>query len=367
MDSSAIRQASVSGVLERALPWLRFALAWPLLAGVSSSLADGPRRDYPNHWSPTDVAFKEAMSDDLSFGVGKGRTQAGSIAAWEGFLSKENVAPEQRVFATWRIASMCAYNFDPRRGEGPDMVKAERLLRSARDMLPQAISLETVNAATLHASLPGTPIEKARRKAENYLWFRTRTDKMVADSAARTSPRGRIVAAAFYTQLLEGESLPPAEDSSAESIARRANALRSVLSKGEDCVVQQIADFIASSRDEWAIEALLKAVRGVADPVDLRRWRYAKTESRADWDTDRTIRSDDFLTGTTMPASPTAALVTSSPAKGAEDPPDAPAHSSIPRSGEPMSLMWLVVAVGAVLLVVAAGLVLRIRTRRGGG
>ena len=219
-------------------------------------------------WSEKDIALKKAMNRDLSFGVGQGRTQAGAIQAWEEFLNLEGISDEQKLFATWRIASLYAYNFDPvEREEKPNMDRAEKLFREVRDLIPGLVSLETINAATQHASMWGSPIERAMRKAENYRWLLTRSQEMLANSAARVSRHGYIVGEKFYGQTLN----PPRA-----SLQERHQLLEHLLKDGQENIVKQITEFIEWSQDKQAVDALLASVADTAAPEHLEQWRNTR-------------------------------------------------------------------------------------------
>ena len=253
-----------------------------ILAMVSFAfrLAAEEVKTWPDTWSTNDIAFKEAMKRDLSFGIGKGRTQHGAIEAWEDFLRRED-SRERRAFAIWRLASLWAYNFDPiERKEKPDMQRAEKLLQQVRELIPEIISNETVNAGTLYASLPGDPAARAARKADVYRWFKTRTREMIVDSTARVSRDGYLVSEQFYGETLT--TLPSSSEQKRELVER-------LLREGEEDLVEQITEFIKWSRDGVAVAALLNKVENVAEPEQLKIWRATKGRSTLHTDVDNVI------------------------------------------------------------------------------
>jgi len=243
---------------------------------------------YPPDWSETDIAFKEAMNYDLSFGIGVGRTQPGAIRAWEKFLAVGGISEEQRLFALWRIASLCSYNLDPvDRKEKPDEARSERLFKQVRDLIPGLVCNETINAATQHASHWGTPMERAMRKAENYRWFRTRTDEMIEMSASRVSKFGSMLPQKYRT----GRTLKPAVG----SLEERRKRLRRMLKEGEESLVNHIAEFIEWSPDGLAVAVLLKSVEDIADPSHLETWRNTKSRFESEWETsNKTTETEDI-------------------------------------------------------------------------
>ena len=238
--------------------------------------ADEDELNYPSEWSQTDIEFRKTVKLEWY----EAGTQAGAIAAWERVLDIDGISPEQRLFATWRIASRCAYQLDERRGEKPDMAKAERLFKKARDMIPGRVSMEAINAATQHASMWGTEIERARRKVDNYRWFRTRTEEMVEDSVDRVSYSGRVVGEEFLSETMHSPQV---------SVDKRRKELRLQLAQGEECLVRQISEFIEWSNDGWAVKGLLSAVEDIADPVHLKTWRNTTSKFEQEWDVDAPI------------------------------------------------------------------------------
>ena len=112
---------------------------------------------------PADIAFKETMNVDLSFGKGNRRTQMGAIHAWEELLKRNDISDVQRLYATWRIASLYGYNYNPERGEQtyPDI--SVKKFGEVIHMIDGFYSLEKINAATHYSSFPGTHMERAKR------------------------------------------------------------------------------------------------------------------------------------------------------------------------------------------------------------
>lgn len=220
-------------------------------------------------------AFRKAIDADLSFGIDPARTQPAAIKAWEEVLKLEDASPEQKVFAAWRIGSLCAYNFDPvERKEKPDMEKADKYFRMARDLMPGTISVETMNATTQLSSLPGSPIERVRRFVEGYKWMQSRTPEMVAASAFRVSRHGYLIAEPLYTR---SKAVPPVKTDENELV------LKKMLKDGRQTVSDQIAGFLKYAPDGWERNALLDALRNTGDAQDLKEWREIRSEFESKW------------------------------------------------------------------------------------
>lgn len=243
----------------------------------SAALANGPA------WTAAEAAFKTAMNEDLSYGVGGGRTQQKAIAVWEVFLKREDVLPQQRLFATWRIGSLCSVNMYP--SDKPDMARAAKLFKQARAMMPEMISVETINSTTIYGSLDGTDTERAERKTECYRWLRTRTPAMIESSAAAVDANGHIVGQEFYGQAASSRKGAPAEQRRLVSI---------LLDHGKTDLANQIAEFITWSRDGRAVLALLEAVNDIADPDDMQKWLSVERKFQNEWDPQTVQAVDNF-------------------------------------------------------------------------
>lgn len=256
----------INGTLEGA----QLELAARLLSShVDEAKAMAERADAEHPTDAAHLAFKEALDKDLSYGVGEGRTQPGAIHAWEEFLECDGRSKEQELFAMWRIASLCAYSFDSKRGEKPDMARAMEFFTKTREHIPGLVCHEMINATTQYASMPGDQMEQAMRKAEGYRWIRTRTDEMVMNSAATVSRTGSVVDLDFYRQ----PAFPPQV-----SLEEKEVLLRDGLRRGEESLVRYIAEFIEWNNDPAAAATLLNSIEDIADPAHLEMWR--NTESR---------------------------------------------------------------------------------------
>lgn len=341
---------------------IRFGLPiWLLLAAMAFRRASGQEAaSMPAaslNWTEAEIAFKEAMNRDLSHGVGKGRTQPGAIAAWEKFLKREDAAAEQRVFATWRVASLWAYNYDPKRGETYDMAKAEKWFKKARAIMPDLISYETINATTVYASLPGTPSEQARRKAECYRWLRSRTPEMINASERTVHRGGWLVGREFHSQA------PPAPRGTPEE---RHQYLSMLLKHGKDNVTDQITEFIEWTGDGWAVLALLEAVSDVADPADMETWRNVKPRRRDEWES-HSLRALDKLEAIPAGAMPSAITTSPSSAPTTKSAPEGASVAPAPREDGPRSAgnhVPIIVGLIAAGVCLAAFLVYRFSLRR---
>lgn len=244
--------------------------------GVCAGGQAGAQESFPQDWSQGDIAFKKAMASDLSFGSGEGRTQPGAIAAWDQFLARDDISPEQRLFATWRIGSLCSTILDPVvRKEKPDQARAEKALAEARDMIPDLICREKLNAVTLHATAPGTNTDRACWLTQGYRWIRSIAQETVEASASRVSGSGFCVGQEFYGA---------APESRPASIEQRRQLLERRVKDAGDTLATRIAEFVRWDTDGWAATGLLKAVADVAPPEHLAMWRKAAKEAKLEGD-----------------------------------------------------------------------------------
>jgi hypothetical protein len=136
-------------------------------------------------WSAADLALREAMNADASFTSSAVAVlpRDAAVGAWRRLLQRTDLSKEQQAFAWWRIGSLLAYNFDPMQGESADYAQAGRAFTQARELLSDIVCAESLNAATVYAGLPGTPIDRARRISTAFNWIATRTDKDVERSS----------------------------------------------------------------------------------------------------------------------------------------------------------------------------------------
>jgi hypothetical protein len=225
---------------------------------------------------PVDIAFKHAMDQDLSYGVGEGRTQMGAVRAWEEILKRNDISQQQRLFATWRIASLYAYNFDSERGEQPNFDKSKKLFKEALNLIPGLLSAETINAATQYASQPGTKIEKAERKAEAYRFLKTATQQMRNQSAERINKYGYALDKRFFSGIVR---LPDPD------VAEKTKWLNMRLGDGQETVERSITAFLQGCHDEVAALRLLSLLEEFADPEDLEKWRGIVSGLHPKWAT----------------------------------------------------------------------------------
>lgn len=208
--------------------------------------------------------FEKAMDADLSFGKNENKNRTDSIDAWKEVLVLEEASKEHKFYAAWRLAALYAYRYDASLGEKPNMQEAEKYLSMARDLLPDTITYETANAATLYASLPGEPMERVRRLVKVYTWFRTRTPEMISTSANCVNSNGRLISISAYRT---GKKLPSV------SLEEKMELLTVIMDSGRQLVSQNITDFIKYTQDAWARDALKEALEETADPLDKTTWQ----------------------------------------------------------------------------------------------
>lgn len=217
-----------------------------------------PGRDANN----ADPAFRDAVQLDPTFttGSGDGLGQQRAIEAWKEILERDGLTREQQVFAWWRIGSLAAYNFDPKRGEAADLALAETAFVKVFSVADELISNETLNTATVYGTLPGKPIDRARRLAKAYRWLFTRTDAMVNESAQLVNHNGYGIDG----QLMRGGMR-------LDSVAKKHNFLRSSLADARGLLNKRITEEIRDSQEPSAIQTLLDGIADIADVDQTKR------------------------------------------------------------------------------------------------
>ena len=183
-------------------------------------------------------------------------------------------------------------------------------------------------------------MEGARLKAENYRWFRTRTDEMIRRSAAVVSRHGRVVGEEFYGRATNPIRTPP---------DKKRKLLRLLVKDGEANLVKQITEFIVWCDDDWAVTALLNSVKDVADPSHMERWENARGRA------ERKGRHDHVLDVLDSPDfhKPYAAETQPTPRARVKKPKATNGDSTSPQRERAVSVttVILLAAAGAVLLV----------------
>ena len=159
-------------------------------------------------WSAADRALRAAMDPDPSYtsGTADGLTQPAAIVAWKEFLERDDLTREQQIFAWWRVGALYAYNLAPSRGESADYEKAERAFAKTRKLSGAFVTRESLNSATVWASLPGTENERARRLAIAFRWLFTRCNDDVDGSAELINRNGYLIDKKFFSHIAHRES-----------------------------------------------------------------------------------------------------------------------------------------------------------------
>jgi hypothetical protein len=217
---------------------------------------------------PNDIAFKAAMDKDLSFGEGE-RTQLGAINAWEEILKRSDISEEQRLFTTWRIASLYAYNFDNRRGESPNFEKSVKMFKEALNMIPELICMESINSATQYASHIGTDLERVDSLVESYRFLKTSTPEMINKSAEHINKNGYALDKKFFSNIARLTD-PPIEE--------KIKLLDFLVQKGIESLNRYISNFLKNCKDEIAAKRLLKLLEEFANTQDLENWRNIQSQ-----------------------------------------------------------------------------------------
>lgn len=216
-------------------------------------------------WSAADLAFREAMNADSSFTSSAVAVfpRDAAVNAWRRFLQRTDLSKEQRAFAWWRIGSLLAYNFDPRRGESADYVQAEQAFAQARELLSDIVCAESLNAATVYAGLPGTPMDRARRISTAFNWIATRTDEDLERSSYQINQSGYVIDAKFFPNIARRES----------SVSERKQMLRQQLLEYRHFIAEKVTEAIRYGKDRKAAGDMLESLKGSADPKEMEKWR----------------------------------------------------------------------------------------------
>ena len=324
---------------------------------AQDTLDGEPQQKEPNApASPADVAFKQAMDKDLSFGVGQGRTQMKAVHTWEEVLNRTDISDEQRLFAVWRVASLLAYNFDPERGERPNLEKSKKLFKESMTMIPGLLCEETVNSATQYSSHPGSPMERAERLAECYRFLKTATGKMCTESSGRINRYGYALDKKFFPGIAK---LPPLTfEESTKKLERR-------LVDGQDTMEHSISDFFEYCTDEAAALRLLNLLEDFADPEDLAKWRNIRSRFESKWPTNQAaLAALEEMKNRPVPATDACAAEPTDFNSAAvqpptQEPPAGEAETQRQRTGLGRAFVWASAAL--ILCGVVAALAIRYR------
>ncbi|MCS7468744.1 hypothetical protein NZK35_18985 [Stieleria sp. ICT_E10.1] len=195
----------------------------------------------PERNSPAESGsrFQAAYDSDPSFGRAsiKYTDQRGTIANWNLALQQDDLTREQQVFAWWRIGSLASYNFNAGHGETADNDLAAKAFRKVLSIGHDLICRETLNAATVYATLGGgTREDQASRMEFAKQWLATRTDAMVVQSAWLVNHNGY----AIDRRLMPGGMNMQTEAEKAEYLTKElANARESVAARAAMAVAEE--------------------------------------------------------------------------------------------------------------------------------
>ncbi|MEZ6088424.1 MAG: hypothetical protein R3C05_10435 [Pirellulaceae bacterium] len=140
----------------------------------------------------TKQLFQTAYDNEFSSRVSINRAvQQQSIENWSRVLRQKDLTRQQQIFAWWRIGSLAAYNFNAEEGETADNDLAARAFGRVLSIGHDLISWETLNAATVYATLgEDTGQQRAVRLVLGVQWLATRTEAMVEQSARLVNHNG---------------------------------------------------------------------------------------------------------------------------------------------------------------------------------
>jgi hypothetical protein len=223
-------------------------------------------------FTAAETALRKTMDADATYTGTQGfHPRDIAVAEWKELLKRTDLTKEQQGFAWWRIGSLYGCNFSRARGEGPDFKLSEEAFIKARELLPNLVCTESLNCATVYATVPGPLAERAGRLAESFNWLATRTSEDVDRSAKLVNTAGG---------LLDNKMIPglAGRDNSVE--ARRL-LLQKQLAESRQVIVDRIVEAIRYSRDPSAqreaapatIDKLLKLIEETASPETMKHFR----------------------------------------------------------------------------------------------
>jgi hypothetical protein len=147
------------------------------------------------------------------------------------------------------------------------------------------------------------------------------------------------------------------------SAGEQRKVVSTILDLGKASLSRQIAEFLEWSGDQYAVLALIRAVRDVADPADMKRWRNIKGGFRGGWDAETLKELEQSFQAACTPASPPR-LASTRPSTSS-DRADKPPAVAVQTEETDQVTIWATVCVctGAVGLLVVY-LVYRFKYRR---
>ena len=232
---------------------------------IERPIKSAPRLD-ENVSDETQELFQAAFDSDSSFGRVslKHAGQQQTIENWHRVLQQNDLTRQQQVFAWWRIGSLAAYNFKANEGETADDDLAARALGQALSLGHDLVCRETLNAATVYATLGGgTRQQRAARLELGRQWLSTRTDAMVLESAQVVNHRGYIIAGRFmpggmtlHTEAEKQRFLAQQLAEAREGLAARIAVREARAQISLDADIVQIAQHLvaASGQPTWKAE-----------------------------------------------------------------------------------------------------------------
>jgi beta-lactamase regulating signal transducer with metallopeptidase domain len=221
-------------------------------------------------WTQAEIALKNVMNRDPSFGESqKYAPQKLAIKAWENLLERKDLTDAMRIFATWRIASLCSYNMDGSLGEKPDSQRSEKLFKQVMNLVPGLFCCEIINSTTQYATHPGTDMERAKRLIESYRFIKSATPAMIAQSAARINKNGFVLNKKFFSNIMR---LPDA------SIEEKTKLLNQLVDNGLKSLNNSISDILRYIRDETVGIYLLNSLNNIADQKAMQNWQSIKSQ-----------------------------------------------------------------------------------------
>ncbi|MEW4491015.1 M56 family metallopeptidase [Thalassoglobus sp. JC818] len=230
-------------------------LSSPLIEKATESKPDGGEAVNDGPISDETLRlFQTAYDSDPSFGRAsiKHTDQRGTIANWNRALQQDDLTREQQIFAWWRIGSLASYNFNAGQGETADNDLAAKAFRKVLFIGHGLISRETLNAATVYATLGGgTREDQASRMEFAKQWLVTRTEAMVVQSAWLVNHNGYCI---------DGRLMPGGMNLLTE--ADKAEYLTNELANARESVAARAAMAVMREDRQMLPEAALK---GLAD------------------------------------------------------------------------------------------------------
>lgn len=258
-------------------------LAWGARGFEVSSPAERAQIPFPRPpepvelTNPADIALSEIMVRYESGNTVKEGQLAPSPsekkylirAFWaadlEAFIRRDDISPEQEVYAKFKLAFVYSGITSGKEGWKGDAQRALQLYREVMDSLPGIICMEKMFSTSSYGALyAGSRVDKAERLAKSYEYLLGFTDEDIERSAEVTFFNGFCIDREMYLRHIK---LPPQERE------RRVHTAKSLLELGIEGAEDCIQGFLEDTHDPEAAARLLELVEDVAPPEKYAAWK----------------------------------------------------------------------------------------------